>query len=131
MALSVVWSVCVVIFAYAGCSSLMMLVVTDEPGCLVAKRSFLQMEVAYLFCSLIGDYLGWMMVDTYYLGTTEHALSSLGILSVSLLFFGLVDKCIPDDQWNVVVVEEETTIVKNNKSSADNESNDIDIDIDV
>lgn len=95
-AFSLTWSFATAIVTYGGCLSLRSLV-TEEADRLTAERIFLRMEAHYVFCSLIGICLAWILMDLL-MGVQEQILPSIFVLSMSLLAFQAIIYCFPEDK---------------------------------
>jgi uncharacterized membrane protein len=91
----VVWSVLTVIFTFAGCATLRFLVAKTE-SVLETERIFLRMESHYVFCSLIGISLAWILMNIA-LGMSDHVLPSIVLLFISLGVFRFILWCFPEE----------------------------------
>lgn len=93
---SVLWSLCSVVLTFFGCLSLRLLTL-DETNRLTAERIFLRMESHFIFCSLIGICLAWILIDLI-MDMREQIVPSILMLAVSLLAFCAIVACFPEDQ---------------------------------
>jgi hypothetical protein len=96
IAFSILWSVCSVFLTFVGCVSLRLLTL-DEANRLSAERIFLRMESHFIFCSLIGICLAWILIDLI-MDMREQIVPSVLMLAVSLLAFCGIVSCFPEEK---------------------------------
>jgi hypothetical protein len=120
---SLLWSLLTVLITFSGCSTLRFLIVTEEQpqaftgpgtgtdqpqqqhnpssGAAVvswhAERVFLRMEAHYVFCSLIGICLAWILMDVA-MHMVAQIVPSLIMLAVSLAVFWAILCCFPEEK---------------------------------
>jgi len=93
---SILWSFATVVLTFFGCLSLRLLTV-DEDNKLDAERIFLRMESHYVFSSLIGICLAWILIDLV-MDMSEQIVPSICMLAVSLIAFCAILHCFPEDK---------------------------------
>lgn len=93
---SLLWSACTVFLTFWGCASLRILV-TDEDDRIMVERIFLRMESHYVFCSLVGICVAWILIDLV-MDMKEQILPSIVMLGVSLGAFGAILRCFPEEE---------------------------------
>lgn len=96
VAFSMLWSVCSVVLTFVGCVSLRLLTL-DETNRLSAERIFLRMESHFIFCSLIGICIAWILIDLI-MDMQEQIVPSILMLVVSLLAFCGIVSCFPEEK---------------------------------
>ncbi|GKZ00208.1 hypothetical protein MPSEU_000973800 [Mayamaea pseudoterrestris] len=94
---SLVWSISTVAVTFCGCLSLRLLTsdharMDDDSS---NDKTFIRMESYYVFFSLIGICLAWILIDIV-LDMREQIFPSLLMLSVSLACFGVILQCFPE-----------------------------------
>lgn len=112
---SMLWSFCTVAFTFLGCLSLRLLTIEDKKS----EKTFLHMESYYVFFSLIGICVAWILIDVV-LDMREQIFPSLLMLAMSLVCFGVILHCFPEDQCLSSLqeeVEDSSPVKKNKKSS--------------
>jgi hypothetical protein len=93
---SLLWSFSTVVISFAGCLALRLLTV-DEKDRMTAERIFLRMESHYVFCSLIGICVAWILMDLV-LGMSDQIFPSFVMLAASLAAFRLILHCFPEEK---------------------------------
>jgi hypothetical protein len=93
---SLLWSVCTVVITFTGCLTLRFLT-NDENNPRTAERIFLRMESHYVFCSLIGICLAWILMDVV-MGMSEQIAPSIVMLSISLAAFRVILYFFPEEK---------------------------------
>jgi hypothetical protein len=109
---SLLWSLSTVVISFAGCLALRLLTV-DEKDRMTAERIFLRMESHYVFCSLIGICVAWILMDLV-LGMSDQIFPSFVMLALSLAAFRLILHCFPEEKCL-----EEIEMKNNNKLTSD------------
>jgi hypothetical protein len=105
---SLVWSISTVLVTFCGCLSLRLLTMDhgssskddDDSN----DKTFLRMESYYVFFSLIGICMAWILIDIV-LDMREQIFPSLLMLSVSLACFAFILQCFPDPRRTSLVEE--------------------------
>jgi hypothetical protein len=92
---SLLWSMATVGVTFCGCLSLRLLTSMDHPSATSKERTFLHMESYYVFFSLIGICLAWILMDVV-LDMKDQIFPSLVMLALSLACFGVILRCFPE-----------------------------------
>lgn len=90
LAFSLAWSLATVVLTFVGCYSLRWIVEND-------LRAFLRMEAVYIAASLTGICSAWICMDLS-AGLPEQVVPSLVMLVLSLVAFGVILWCFPEDK---------------------------------
>lgn len=107
---SLLWSALTVAITFLGCSSLRLLTdesqaSKDEDRKYWVARTFLRMESHYVFCSLIGVCLAWILMDILF-GLTDQVVPSLMLLAASLLAFAAIVHWFPEEECVRELIEQ-------------------------
>jgi hypothetical protein len=99
---SFLWSTITVAIAFSGCYSLRFLVIEEltssaEDAFEQVARIHVRMESCYVFASLLGICVSWLLFD-YVLGLTGRILPSLAMLGIALVVFCFILHCFPEDE---------------------------------
>jgi hypothetical protein len=117
---SLLWSVCSVILTFVGCVSLRLLTL-DEASRISAERIFLRMESHFIFCSLIGICMAWILIDLI-MDMREQIVPSILMLAASLLAFCGIVACFPEDKCLADLQDLELTETASTSVSSDGDT---------
>jgi hypothetical protein len=120
VAFSLLWSVCSVILTFVGCVSLRLLTL-DESSRVSAERIFLRMESHFIFCSLIGICMAWILIDLI-MDMREQIVPSILMLAASLLAFCGIVACFPEDKCLADLQDLELIETASNSMSSDGDA---------
>jgi hypothetical protein len=113
---SLLWSVGTVILTFLGCIALKCLTSDQED----VGNLFLRMESQYVFCSLIGICLAWIVIDVV-LDMKEQILPSLLMLALSLASFCMILFFLPDKE-SLTRLHDELQLTEQPKRTVDDDS---------
>lgn len=110
------WSLCTVVITFLGCITLRCSTYQENVDHVQNERAFLRMESYYIFSSLCGICLAWILVDLI-MGMTDQVLPSLVMLTVSLMAFRAILVCFPERKILEEFQELNKEAIENSKSN--------------